>query len=135
MKQFLIIITVFLTVISAPVFASQTLLYRPGLIQEALDNGEIVFVDYFANWCPTCKSQARVLAKLRNENPKYDEVLTFVKVNWDSYKNHEVATSRNITYQSSFILLKGDEELGRLIAQTSEEEIKNFLDLALASAS
>jgi len=108
--------------------------YSPGLIKEKLAAGETVFVDYAATWCGTCKRQERIISELRESNPEFDKNISFVKVDWDTYGTHEVATSRNVPRRSTLILLKGEEELGRIVAGTDSDEIKGLLELALASA-
>lgn len=105
--------------------------YTPGLIEEKLEAGDVLLVDYAATWCSTCAKQMRVLTELRNENEEYDEKITFIKVDWDDFESHEVTTSRNIPRRSTLLLLKGEQELGRIVAGTSKEEIKALLDLAL----
>ena len=135
MKKLLIIVAICIAIISGPVVAENSLNYKPGLIQEALDNGEIVFVRYATTWCPTCNSQARTLQELRAENPKYNEKLTFVRVDFDRYRNEEVSTSRNIPRRSTLLLLKEDLELGRLVAETNKGKIKELLDLAFKAPS
>jgi len=108
--------------------------YTPGLIKEKLAAGETVFVDYAASWCSTCARQERVISDLRAAHPEFDENISFVKVDWDTYGTHEVTTSRNIPRRSTLILLKGDEELGRIVAGTGSDEIKALLDLAISAA-
>lgn len=105
--------------------------YTPGIIQSALDDGKTVFVDYFAPWCSTCTRQSRVIDGLRAANPAYDDAMVFVKVDWDTYKAHEVTTSRQIPRRSTLLVLRGDEELGRIVADTSEGEIKALMDKGL----
>jgi len=105
--------------------------FKPGVIKSALAEGKTVFVDYAADWCTTCKRQERVVEKLRSENPAYDNAMTFVRVDWDTYQRDEVRTSRKIPRRSTLILLKGDKELGRIIAGTSESQIKGLMDKAL----
>jgi len=111
-----------------------TIEYTPGLIKEKLAAGETVFVDYAATWCSTCKRQERVISKLRANNPDFDENISFVKVDWDTYSSHEVTTSRNVPRRSTLLLLKGDEELGRIVAGTSSEDIQALMELGLATA-
>ncbi|WP_299154442.1 thioredoxin family protein [uncultured Tateyamaria sp.] len=105
--------------------------YKPGLIEAALADGKTVFVDYSAPWCSTCKRQERVINGLRAENPSYDAAMTFVKVDWDTYKNHEVTVFRGIPRRSTLILLRGEDELGRIVAGTSQSQIKSLLDAGL----
>ena len=105
--------------------------YTPGVIASALNDGKTVFVDYSASWCTTCKRQARVINALRAANPAYDNAMMFVKVDWDTYRSHEISKSRNIPRRSTLLVLRGDEELGRIIAGTSESQIKSLMDSGL----
>ena len=106
--------------------------YTPGVIKDALASGQTVFVDYGAKWCSTCARQKRIVGALRGQNPAYDEAMTFVSVDWDDFKSADVTTSRNIPRRSTLIVLRGDEELGRLVAGTSEGKIKALMDLGLS---
>jgi len=108
-----------------------TVEYTPGLIKEKLAAGETVLVDFAAQWCSTCKRQERVISELRADNPEFDKNISFVKVDWDTYGSHEVATSRKVPRRSTLILLQGEEELGRIVAGTDSDQIKQLLELAL----
>lgn len=110
------------------VFASEDIEYSPGIIKSELAAGNTVFVDYAADWCSTCKRQERVISQLRAENPKYDEKITFVRVDWDKFSSAAVTTERNIPRRSTLLVLKGDKELGRIVAGTNTQEIKALLD-------
>jgi thiol-disulfide isomerase/thioredoxin len=118
-----------LGLVPAASFAAQD--YVPGLIQNALAEGKTIFVDFAADWCSTCARQERVINKLRADNPAYDANILFVRVDWDDFRQHEVTTSRNIPRRSTLLLLRGDQELGRIVAGTSEKQIKSLLDLGL----
>ena len=113
---------------------ADTVEYTPGLIKEKLAAGETVLVDFAAAWCSTCKRQERVISELRSNNPEFDKHISFVKVDWDAYGSHEVATSRKVPRRSTLILLQGDQELGRIVAGTDSEEIKALLELAMVES-
>ena len=108
--------------------------YSPGVIETALEEGKTVFVDFSATWCSTCKRQERVITALRAKAPAYDAAMEFVKVEWDTYKSQEEAVFRSIPRRSTLIVLKGDDELGRLVAGTSEKQIKALMDKGLEAA-
>lgn len=105
--------------------------YTPGLIDDALAEGRTVFVDYSATWCGTCRRQERVVNNLRASNPVYDQAMTFVRVDWDTYRTHEVAVRRSIPRRSTLLVLKGNQELGRIVAGTSATEIRLLMDKGL----
>lgn len=122
------------TMLSAPAWAGGDLVtYRPGIIESALAEGKTVFVDYFAPWCSTCRTQERRMQELRAENPAYDRNLVFVRVDWDTYRTHEVVTGRAIPRRSTLIVLRGKDELGRIVAGTGKAEIRALMDAGLAT--
>lgn len=106
--------------------------YTPGMITDALAAGKTVFVDYAADWCGTCRRQARVISQLRSENPAYDDAMIFVRVDWDDYRSHDVTTSRNIPRRSTLLVLRGEDELGRLVAETGSDSIRDLMDKGLS---
>lgn len=112
-------------------FAAGFVDYKPGVIETALAEGKTVLVDYSAKWCGTCKRQERVINALRDKNGAYDAAMTFVKVDWDTYKNDDVTVVRSIPRRSTLIVLRGEDELGRVVAGTSESQIKKLMDLGL----
>ncbi|MEO9821943.1 MAG: thioredoxin family protein [Paracoccaceae bacterium] len=115
----------------ASAFANGFVDYTPGAIKAALAAGQTVFVDYSAVWCSTCHRQERVINSLRDRNKKYDNAMVFFKVDWDNFGRHKVATSRGIPRRSTLIVLRGDKELGRIVAGTSESQIQALMDRGL----
>ena len=111
--------------------ASDFVTYTDGVIEQALAEGKTVFVDYSATWCSTCHRQERVINGLRAADPAYDAAMTFVKVDWDDYGSHEVAVFRNIPRRSTLIVLRGKDELGRIVAGTAQSQIKALMDIGL----
>ena len=72
-----------------------------------------------------------MLKKLRESRSKYDKYITFILIDWDSYKRHEVTTRRKIPRRSTLVLIRDGKEVNRLVAQTSEQKIKTLLDKAV----
>ena len=72
-----------------------------------------------------------MLAGLRESHPEYDMSIVFMRVDWDTYRRHEVTKSRKIPRRSTFVLIKDGKEAGRLVAVTSEARLKALLDQAL----
>ncbi|WP_282181940.1 thioredoxin family protein [Aliiroseovarius marinus] len=108
--------------------------YSRGLVEQALANGETVFLDFKASWCSTCAAQERVIKALKAENPAYDENITFINVDWDKYGKSKLSRSLRIPRRSTLVVLKGEDELGRIVAGTSKADIKALMDTALSAA-
>ena len=72
-----------------------------------------------------------MLKKLRASYKEYDKSITFVLIDWDTFSNHSVTTSRKIPRRSTLVLIKGGNEVGRLVAQAGVTEIKALLDSGL----
>jgi thioredoxin 1 len=69
-----------------------------------------------------------VLSQLRASSPRYNNGITFIRVDWDTYKRKSVTTSRRIPRRSTLVLIKGGKEVGRIVAGTSKSRIKALLD-------
>ncbi|MCV6594431.1 MAG: thioredoxin family protein [Silicimonas sp.] len=118
---------------AGPALAASGMAYTPGLVQQKLDAGEVVFLDFYTDWCTTCAAQQRVISKLKAENDAY-KAITFISVNWDEFKNAELTKSLNIPRRSTLVALSKSGEVGRIVAGTSKRDIKALMDQALALA-
>lgn len=125
-----------LTPVLVPSLAhAKAIAYTPGALDRALDAGKPVVLDYYATWCGTCQAQRRVISKLFDENPAYLENLTFIEVDWDTYKRDKITTDLQIPRRSTLVAIAPDRrELGRIVAGTGYDDIKALFDAALASA-
>ena len=93
-----------------------------------------MFLDFKASWCTTCAAQDRVIKALKDENAAYEQNITFVDVDWDTYGKSDLVKSLRIPRRSTLVVLKGEAELGRVVAQTSRAAIKGLMDTALGAA-
>jgi thioredoxin 1 len=114
---------------------SGTMVYTPGIVSKELAAGKTVFLDFTATWCSTCAAQGRVIEALKSENPAYEEAVSFIDVDWDTYRDDSLTKSLNIPRRSTLVVLRGDKELGRIVAGTSRKDIKGLMDIALNAAS
>lgn len=108
--------------------------YTPGAAEAAMAEGKVVFLDFHATWCSTCAAQGRVLDALTAENPAYQQQIAFFNVDWDDHGRGPLAQSLRIPRRSTLVVLKGEEELGRIVAGTGRDQIKALLDQGLAAA-
>jgi len=108
--------------------------YTNGLVKRDLAAGKTVFLDFAASWCITCKAQERVIKALQAANPAYQKHISFIRVDWDTYKTAALTKHLNVQNRSTLVVLKGDKEIGRAVAITGKRRIKALMDAALAAA-
>lgn len=108
--------------------------YTPGLVKKHLAAGDTVFLDFKASWCTTCRAQERVIDALKKANPAYDANVVFIAVDWDQYGKSDLVRAMKIPRRSTLVAVKGDQELGRIVAGTSKSQIKALMDAALSAA-
>ena len=108
--------------------------YSATKLKTDLAAGKTVVLDFYATWCVTCAAQHRVMDKLKAQNPAYEDHITFMTVDWDTWKNGDLVRELKIPRRSTLVVLKGKKELDRLVAQTSEASIKALFDTALKAA-
>lgn len=121
-------------ILPLPGLAGERVFYTPGLAEEAMAAGKVVFMDFWTDWCSTCATQDRVISELRRTNPAYDRQITFITVDWDKYAKSKLSKDLGIPRRSTLVALKGNTEIGRIVAGTSKTDIKALMDAALASA-
>ncbi|MCT4553872.1 MAG: thioredoxin family protein [Pelagimonas sp.] len=133
-RQFITLSAAAGAALALPGTASAATTYRPGLVQEHLAKGDTVFLDFKASWCSTCAAQERVINSLKKADPAYNQNITFIDVDWDDYGRSDLVKSLNIPRRSTLVVLKGDQELGRIVAGTGKSQIKSLMDKALQAA-
>ncbi len=57
--------------------------------------------------------------------------MTFVRVDWDRFEGSDIVERYAIPRRSTLLVLRGQDELGRIVAGTREDDIRDLLDLGL----
>ena len=89
-----------------------------------------VVVDFWAEWCGPCKMMAPVFEKLAAE---YEDKVGFAKVDVD--ENQEYAAKYGIRGIPTLLVIRGGEEVDRIVGYSPEDEIRTRLDSILAPTS
>lgn len=93
--------------------------FTPEAFQQAQANNEVVLIDVYASWCPTCRRQSTVLADYFQQHPT-SKIKVFV-VDYDEQK--QWVTHFKAPRQSTLILFKGKQQLWMSVAETNAEKI------------
>ena len=86
-----------------------------------------ILVDVTASWCPTCRTQKPILARLLAD-PRFAEMAAF-EVDYDRQK--DVVRRFEARMQSTLIVFRGRDELGRSVGDTNPASIRSLLEMAL----
>jgi len=89
--------------------------------------GAPILVSIHADWCPTCRAQAPVIAKLLGQEDF--KRINALRVDFDQQK--AVVQAFRASTQSTLIVFKGGKEVGRSVGDTSEAGIASLLKKAL----
>ena len=101
--------------------------YDPATFDALLKEGTPTVVVIHAEWCPICKAQGPLLEALA-QSPEMRTV-HFLMVDFDKHKN---ALKRvRATMQSTLIVYKGGQEVGRSTGDTHKDSIAALLRQAL----
>ena len=109
--------------------------YDPVQYQNALADNKVVYLYFYANWCPICKeARPKILNAFNQIN--YQDVVGFeVHFNDDETKDFDVEITRNyqIPYQHTTVIARGGKETTRSLNALTTEEILLELEKARAS--
>ena len=92
-----------------------------------LSEGKPVLVSIHADWCPTCRAQAKIISSLTSDE-KYKNV-TITRVSFDNQK--DVVRNFKAFRQSTLIAYKAGKEVGRSIGDTSPTSIEQLIQKTL----
>ena len=100
--------------------------YSAVALTQAQQAGQPVALHFHADWCPTCRTQDKVLDALKAEK---GIDITVLKVNYDTEK--DLKRRFKVNSQSTIVVLKGQQEAARLVGDTSSDAIRGALKAAL----
>ena len=115
-----------LTVLAMPAQADP-MPFEAGAFAAAQKAGRPILVEVSAPWCPICKTQKPILAKLA-QDPRFKDLVIF-DVDFDSRK--DVLRRFDARMQSTLIVFKGETETGRSVGETQPEWIEGLVEKAL----
>ena len=111
----------------SPALAGETMPFSAASFEAAQKSGKPILIEVSAPWCPICKTQKPILAKLAGE-PRFKDLQIF-DVDFDSQK--ELLRRLNVRMQSTLIAYKGETEMGRSVGETQPEWIEGLVEKTL----
>lgn len=101
--------------------------FTDAALETAQKAGKPILVEVAASWCPTCRAQKPIIEGLA-KNEKF-KGFVFLKVDFDAQK--EELRKLNARTQSTLIVFKGTNEVGRSVGDTNPESVEALLAKAL----
>lgn len=98
--------------------------------KELQEAGEVIMVDVFAEWCPTCAKQNEILQQFRQDNP--GKTFYVLEVNFD--KDKQWVRHFRAPRQSTLLLFNGEEQYWFSVAETDPDVIAEELNKAIEKA-
>ncbi len=90
--------------------------------QQAMNEGKVILVDYWAPWCGYCRRIGPAYEKIAEE---YGEEIIVAKVNID--EEVQLAQTQNIDVIPTLILYKDGKVLNSVVAPESKAAIEAFI--------
>jgi len=104
------------------------------VLDQAADDGRLVLVDFYADWCGPCKVLGPMLEKME---PDYEGKVDFIKVDTD--RNQALSQAFGIRSLPTTLLLKPNEEggaevVGYAIGVKPPQALTKMIDKAVRKA-
>ena len=96
-------------------------------IQEVIESGEPVVVDFYADWCGPCKMMSPIVAELA---PQYEGKVRFVKLDTDA--NPGVSSALQIQSIPTFMMFKGNTVYAMVPGAMRAPDFQSWIDEGLA---
>lgn len=112
---------------ASPVRAAEAVPFTQAAFDAAQKQGLPILVEVSAPWCPICKAQKPILAKLAAD-PRFKNLQIF-DVDFDTRK--DVLKQLNARMQSTLIAYRGETEVGRSVGETQPEWIEGLAEKTL----
>lgn len=107
--------------------AGEMTAYSQAAFEAAQKAGKPILIEVSAPWCPICKTQKPILAKL-SADPRFKDLQIF-DIDFDSQK--ALLRTLDVRTQSTLIAYKGATETGRSVGETQPEWIEGLVEKTL----
>lgn len=107
--------------------AAQRMRFEGKAFDQALESGKSILVHVTAPWCPECKAQKPIVARLAAE-PDFEN-LTIFDVDFDTQK--DALRELHVQGQSTLVAFRRGKEVARLVGDTRPAVIEALMRKAL----
>ena len=101
--------------------------YSPKRFEQLQASGQVILIDIYAPWCPTCQKQQIALEQYRMANP--GKQFTILEVDYDT--DREAVKFFHAPRQSTLLIYRGSQQHWFSVAETRPEVIAAELNNAI----
>ncbi len=112
---------------STAVHAAAPVPFDQAAYETAREAGKPILIHVTAPWCEVCQMQKPIVSELSGQANFSDMV--FLEVDFDTQE--DVRQTFGVSTQSTMIVFRGSEEVGRKVGETDPAAIEALLRLAL----
>jgi thiol-disulfide isomerase/thioredoxin len=123
----ILLATLALAPIARPALAGPTRKFLLEEFRAAQAADKPILVEISASWCPVCRKQKPIIARLLGEK-RFAEMVSF-DVDFDTQK--DIVRLMDTRIQSTLIAFRGSDEMGRTMGDTNPQSIEALLAMAL----
>ncbi len=87
----------------------------------------VKFIDFYADWCAPCKVMTPVIEEIRKE---YEGKITLEEIDVDA--NQPLTNQYGVLSIPTYLILKDDQEVGRLVGVNPKARLVEVINQALA---
>lgn len=87
----------------------------------------IKFIDFYADWCAPCKVMVAVIEEIKKE---YEGKISVEEVDVDT--NQSLTSQYGVLSIPTYLVLKDDHEVGRLVGVNPKVKLAEIINKALA---
>ena len=87
----------------------------------------IKFIDFYADWCAPCKVMAPVIEEIKKE---YEGKISVEEIDVDT--NQPLTSQYGVLSIPTYLVLKDDHEVGRLVGVNPKVKLAEIINKALA---
>ena len=85
--------------------------------EKAKASGKTIVINSYEVWCGTCTAQTKVLDQAEKD---FKEIIF---LSYEQSANKDIAKKLGIKYWTTIVVYKGNNEVSRIIGQTTKEKI------------
>ncbi len=100
-----------------------------GDFDAAIDSSQLVLIDFWAEWCGPCRMVSPIVEKLAGD---YGGRVKVVKLDTDA--SPQIAARYSVQGIPLLVLVRGGEEVDRLVGAVPEPQLRQWLESHLTTA-